>query len=274
MIKIENVTFRYNQKKDILKQINLEIQDKETVVIMGKNGSGKSTLGKLISGIIKVKEGKIWVDGLDFKDKKNQEEIRKKIGIVFQNPENQIIFNQIQDEVSFALKDLSQEEIDKRVNTSLQKVEMEEAINKDLYELSLGQKQRVVISEVLAKQPKIIVFDEPTTMIDSRGKETIYHIVENLKKEGYTIIYITNVAEEMLLADRIIILNEGKIVEEIKKEELIDKMDKLSQYNIKIPLLLELVQRLKQEGFVMDLKNYSIEELVQKLKEIIRKENN
>ena len=107
MIRIENVTYRYKRGKDILNKINLSIQDKETVVIMGKNGSGKSTLGKLISGILKPKEGKILLDDLDMADKKNKEEIRKKIGIVFQNPENQIIFNNVQDEVTFALKNLS-----------------------------------------------------------------------------------------------------------------------------------------------------------------------
>ncbi|MCI8470126.1 MAG: ATP-binding cassette domain-containing protein [Clostridia bacterium] len=270
MIRIENVTYRYKRGKDILNKINLSIQDKETVVIMGKNGSGKSTLGKLISGILKPKEGKILLDDLDMADKKNKEEIRKKIGIVFQNPENQIIFNNVQDEVTFALKNLSSEEIKKRVESSLHQVNMADKIKDDLYELSLGQKQRIVISEVLAKQPKVIVFDEPTTMIDSKGKEDIYHIVENLKKEGYTIIYITNLAEEMLLADRIILLNNGEIVEEIRKEEILDKLDIFQQYDIKVPLVLEIVQKLRQEGIEMNLTNYSIDELVTKLRGIIK----
>lgn len=271
MIKIKNVTYRYQKGKDILKDITIDIQDKETVVIMGKNGSGKSTLGKLISGIIKPKEGKILIDDLDIVEKKNKKEIRKKIGIVFQNPENQIIFNNVQDEVSFALKDLEKEEVEKRIRESLHKVHMEDKIEDDLYELSLGQKQRVVISEVLAKQPKYIVFDEPTTMIDSKGKEKIHHIVEELKKEGYTILYITNMAEEILLADRILILDKGKIAEEIRREELIDKLEVIKQYDIKIPVLLEIVQGLKKEGIEINLKDYSAQELVMKLKEIIKK---
>lgn len=270
MIRIENVTYRYRRGKDILKKVNLVIQEKETVVIMGKNGSGKSTLGKLISGILKPKEGKILIDDLDMADKKNKEEIRKKIGIVFQNPENQIIFNNVQDEVSFALRDLSNEEIKKRVESSLHKVNMTEKIRDNLYELSLGQKQRVVISEVLAKQPKMIVFDEPTTMIDSTGKDEIYHIVENLKKEGYTIIYITNLADEMLLADRIILLNNGEIVEEIRKEEILDKLEVFQKYDIKIPLVLEIIQKLRKEGIEMDLANYSMDELVTKLVKTIK----
>lgn len=271
MINIEKVTYRYKRGKDILKEINLTIGDKETVVIMGKNGSGKSTLGKLISGIIKPKEGKILIDDLVVGEKKNKEEVRKKVGIVFQNPENQIIFNKVQEEVAFALKGLSQEEIEKRVQASLEKVNMKDLIEEDLYELSLGQKQRVIISEVLAKQPKVIVFDEPTTMIDSKGKEEIYHIVQNLKKEGYTIVYITNVAEEMLLADRIIVLNEGKIVAEVKKEEIIDNVEVFKQYDIKLPLVIEMVQKLRQEGIEIELKNYSVDELIQRIKEIAKK---
>lgn len=271
MIKIENVTYRYKRGKDILKEINLTIEEKETVVIMGKNGSGKSTLGKLISGIIKAKEGKILIDDLVVGDKKNKEEVRKRVGIVFQNPENQIIFNKIKEEVSFALKGLSQEEIDQRVQMSLEKVNMADKIEEDLYELSLGQKQRVIIGEVLAKQPKVIVLDEPTTMIDSKGKEEIYHIVENLKKEGYTIVYITNVAEEMLLADRIIVLNEGKIVAEVKKDEIINKLEIFRQYDIKLPLVIEMVEKLRQEGIDMNLSDYSMDELIKKIKEMAKK---
>lgn len=272
MIKIENVTYHYKKGKDILKDITIDIKDNETVVIMGKNGSGKSTLGKLIAGIIRPKQGKIKIDDLDIADKKNKEEIRKKIGIVFQNPENQIIFNNVEDEVSFALKDLEKEEIEKRIREALRKVHMEEKKKDDLYELSLGQKQRVVIGEVLAKQPKYIVFDEPTTMIDSKGKEKIYHIVQELKKEGYTILYITNMAEEILLADRILILNNGSMAEEIKREELLDKLEVIEQYDIKIPVLLEVLRELKKEGMKIDLKDYSAQEFVTKLKECIKNE--
>lgn len=271
MIRINKVTYHYKKGKDILKEINIEIQDKETIVIMGKNGSGKSTLGKLIAGIIRPKEGEILIDGLDIADKKNKEEIRKKIGIVFQNPENQIIFNNIADEVSFALKDLEKEEVNRRIKESLNKVHMEDKIEEDLYELSLGQKQRIVISEMLAKQPKYIVLDEPTTMIDSMGKEKIHHIIEELKQEGYTIIYITNMAEEILLADRILILENGKIVQQITKQELLNQLEILEKYDIKIPVILEIIQRLKKEGININLKDYSVSELVIKLKEIMKK---
>lgn len=172
MIKICDLSFKYKNSNNILNNINLEIQEGETIAIVGENGSGKSTLAKLISGILKVKQGKIVIDNLDLSKKEEHKEAVQKIGIVFQNPENQIIFNNIYDELSFSLKTLSKEEKDERIGNSLKKVNMFDYINKDLYELSLGQKQRIAIAEVIARKPKYIVFDEPTTMIDSNRKRT------------------------------------------------------------------------------------------------------
>lgn len=272
MISIKNLTYGYKKGQDILKNINLEIKDNETIAIMGKNGSGKSTLGKLISGIIKIRKGNILIDGLDISDNKNKDKIISEIGIVFQNPENQIIFNNIEDELSFSLKGLNREELKERINESLKKVHMEDMIKEDLYELSLGQKQRIIISEILAKKPKYIIFDEPTTMIDSNGKEEIYNILKQLKKEGYTIIYITNIADEMLLADRIVIIENGEIVDIISKEELIDRIDILEKHDIKIPVLLKIVQALKEEGINIDLNEFSVDELILKIKGIVKNE--
>ncbi len=272
MISIRNLTYGYKKGKDILKDINLEIKDGETIVIMGRNGSGKSTLGKLISGIIKPKKDSIIIDNLDIAENRNKEQIRNNIGIVFQNPENQIIFNNIEDELSFSLKELDNEEKKRRIEYSLKSVYMEDKRNEDLYEMSLGQKQRIVISEVLAKKPKYIVFDEPTSMIDSNGKEKIYNIVKDLKKEGYTIIYITNIAEEIFLADRIVIIEDGKIAEILTKKELFDKLEVLKKYNIKVPILLELVQALREDGINLQLKEYSQLEIINKIKELVKNE--
>lgn len=170
MIKICNLNFKYKNSNSILNNINLEIQEGETIAIVGENGSGKSTLAKLISGILKIKQGEIIIDDLYLNKKEDYKEAVKKIGIVFQNPENQIIFNNIHDELNFSLKNLSKEETQERITQSLKKVNMYDFIDKDLYELSLGQKQRIAIAEILAKKPKYIVFDEPTTMIDSKRK--------------------------------------------------------------------------------------------------------
>ena len=272
MIKINNLTYGYKKGNNILRNINLEIKENETVVIMGKNGSGKSTLGKLISGILKVKRGNIFIDGLDISDKKNKEKIINEIGIVFQNPENQIIFNNIEDELSFSLDKLDKKEKEEIIKDVLKKVHMEDKTNEDLYELSLGQKQRIVISEVLAKKPKYIIFDEPTTMIDSAGKEEIHSIIKELKKEEYTIIYITNMADEMLLADRIVIIENGEVVDTILKDELINKINILVKHGIKVPLIIQIVQALKEEGIDINLNELSTEELILKIKGIAKNE--
>jgi len=174
MIKIQDVSFKYKESGMILNHLNFNIYEGEVIAIVGKNGSGKSTLGKLISGILKLKNGKILIDDLDLSHKKNEKDIRDKIGIVFQNPENQIIFNHIYDELSFSLRNLEKSEIDKRIHNALENVQMLEFLEQDLYTLSLGQKQRIMIAEILAKNPKYIILDEPTTMIDSQGKEKIH----------------------------------------------------------------------------------------------------
>ncbi len=268
MIRLENVSFKYkNSNCNVLDNINFCVNDGEIVAIVGKNGSGKSTIGKLISGVTKLKNGSIIIDDLDISNSKNLKLIRDKVGIVFQNPENQIIFNNIYDEISFCLKGLSQSEIDEKIDISLKQVGMLDFKNKDLYSLSLGQKQRLVIAEVLAKNPKYIVFDEPTTMLDGEGKELIYNIIGELKNKGYTIICITNLADEILLADRTLVLDKGKIVHNIKKVDLIENAYVLNDIGIKIPTLLKILLRLKENGITLNLKNFSIDELVNLLKE-------
>ncbi len=247
MIKVENVSFHYKTSDMVLEDLNFQVHEGEIVTIVGENGSGKSTIGKLIAGILKLKKGNIIIDDLEVSKKSNNKEIRNKVGIVFQNPENQIIFNDIYDELSFALKGLEKQEIEKRIKRALEEVEMKDLKNKDLYNLSLGQKQRMMIAEVLTRNPKYIILDEPTTMIDSLGKEKIHTIIKNLKIQGYSIICITNLADEILLADRTLILDKGKIVAEIKKEDLVEKAEILKKYGIKIPTLLEIAVGLKEK---------------------------
>ena len=159
MINLENVCFKYKNSDYILKNINFSVNNGEVIAIVGKNGSGKSTLGRLIAGITKLKEGTITIDNIN--TSKDIKAIREKVGIVFQNPENQIIFNNIYDELSFSLRGLEQSEIENRISTSLKQVDMYDFKDKDLYALSLGQKQRIMIAEILAKKNTLFWMSQP-----------------------------------------------------------------------------------------------------------------
>lgn len=265
MIKLENVSYQYKTGKMVLQNINLEIQEGECISIVGKNGTGKSTLGKLIAGLQKPTKGKIEIDELDTNEKKNFLKIREKVGIIFQNPENQLLFDHVKDEMSFGLKNLNKENIEKRIVKALKITGMKEFLDKNCYELSLGQKQRIAIAEVLSIDTKYIVLDEPTTMLDSKGKEDVYELIQKLKKQGYTIIYITNVTEEILLSDRIMFLKEGKIDKIISKEKIIEEIDTLRQYEMKIPLLLKIVEEYKKRGIQIKLEEYTEQEIIKEI---------
>jgi len=272
MIRIENLSFKYKEENYILENINLEINQGECIAVVGKNGSGKSTLSKLIAGIIKPTKGNIFIDEINTRDKKEYINLRKKIGIVFQNPENQIIFNNIEDELSFALKNLKLDDIELRINEALEKVKINKEKIDEIDELSLGQKQRITIAGVLAVNPAYIVFDEPTTMIDSEGKEAVYKIITTLKEKGYTIIYVTNNTEEILLADKILILDKGEIAETILKQEIVDKVDILKKYNLKVPAVIKILEKFRKNNINISSEDLSMDTIVEKIVEVINNE--
>ncbi len=253
MIKLKDVNFKYKNGDLVLKDINLKIQEEEFVTIIGKNGSGKSTLLKLIGGITKPTNGQAMVDDIDLSNKKNFMDIRKKVGIVFQNPENQIIFNNVHDDIAFGIKNLELDNLEKRIKESLKIVNMEEYENAESYDLSMGQKQRITIASVLSMGTKYIVMDEPTAMLDSEGKETVYEIVRKLKKQGYTIIYSTNVMDEILYSDRIILMEKGIIVKEIKPNEILENIEELKNRKLQIPPKIQTLLNLRKKGIDIKL---------------------
>lgn len=232
---------------------------------MEKTVLGKSTLAKLIAGITKPTSGEVFIEGKDTKKKEHFLEVRKQVGIVFQNPENQIIFNSVEDEIRFPLENLKLDNIEKRTKEALKKVGLEDKQNKEAYTLSLGQKQRLTIASVLAMNTPYIVLDEPTAMLDPKGKDEITKIVKSLKQEGYTIIYITNIIDEILLSDEIWLMEEGNIKTTFAKKEILEHIEEIEQSDIKIPEILTMLQELKKQNIPIELEEWTMQELTRKL---------
>lgn len=226
---------------------------------------GKSTLAKIISGLEVPNKGHVLIDELNTINKKEFLDIRKKVGIVFQNPENQILFNNVFDDIAFTLKNLKLEDYELRIKNSLKKLGMEEFINSESYNLSLGQKQRVTIAGAVSCNPKYLVLDEPTTMIDPQGKEDIYKLIKKLKEDKYTIIYITNFIDEILMSDKIVVIEDGKIINSFSKKDILDNVDFLRNHGIKIPELVDLVYKLKNKGIDLEISSWDKQEIIEKI---------
>lgn len=216
MITLENISYTYKNDTKALQDINLEISKGEILMIVGSNGSGKSTLGNIIANIIKGK-GKILLDNKSLK-KFKPEEIRKTVGIVFQNPNNQIIFPKVKDDIIFALNNLKIPDKEERIINALKQTGMSDFIYKNPYELSMGEKQRIACACVLAIDPEYIILDEVTSMIDYKGKKDIYNLILDLKKKNKSIVFITNDLTEVIYADKLVLLDKGKIKKIIKSD--------------------------------------------------------
>jgi energy-coupling factor transport system ATP-binding protein len=261
-IRCESVSYTYRSGNRAISGVDLVIREGEFAAIVGQNGSGKSTLAMLLSGLEKPGAGNVFVGGLNTRDKTKNLELRKLCGMVFQNPENQIVFEKVPDDIAFGLKNLGLEEaeITKRV-LEISKIMGIEQFSGS-FELSMGQKQRVAIAGVLAMDPRCIVFDEPTAMLDPGGKKEIHRLIVDLHRRGLTIIYITNVIDEVLSADRIIMLDRGRVAHEFRREELLSNLDKLRGMGLETPLILEAADRLRARGLALELEDFSLEGLI------------
>lgn len=275
IIDAKNLVFEYynyndeGEVKDTVKALNgvsVQIQEGEFVVVLGHNGSGKSTFAKHLNGILSPKEGTLVVCGIDATDKNKTWDIRKEVGMVFQNPDNQIVATIIEEDVAFGPENLGIEpnEIRRRVDNALETVGMTEYMKGSPNQLSGGQKQRIAIAGVIAMQPRCIVFDESTAMLDPIGRRQVMSTMEKLNKEyGITIIHITHYMQEAILADRIVVIDKGEVLLEGTPREVFKEVKKLKEIGLDIPDTTYLAYLLKEAGFDIDTTLLSVEEVAE-----------
>ncbi|HMM69615.1 energy-coupling factor transporter ATPase [Gudongella oleilytica] len=270
MIKIENVSYEYSSYIDesiqlAVKDLSLEVKRGEFLAVLGHNGSGKSTLAKMINGLILPSKGNVFVNGINTRDEERIWDIRSTAGMVFQNPDNQIVATIVEEDVAFGPENLGipPAEIRKRVDDALEVVEMSEYKRHAPHLLSGGQKQRVAIAGILAMEPDCIIFDEPTAMLDPVGRQEVLDTVKKLNKEkNKTIILITHFMDEAVEADRILVLNEGESVMLGTPNDIFRKVDLLKSMGLDVPQVTELVYELNKEGYDFRDDILSVEELV------------
>ena len=252
MIEIDNVSYRYEDaKRAALSDVTLNIPKGEFLAIVGHNGSGKSTLAKHLNALLLPTEGAVRVAGMDTKDEENTLSIRQKVGIVFQNPDNQLVTTVVEEDVAFGPENLGVPgpEIRKRVDTALAAVGMEQYATRAPHMLSGGQKQRIAIAGMLAMQPEVLVLDEATAMLDPRGRREILSIVSRLHREkGITVVMITQYMEEATIADRVAVMADGKLLLEGPPREVFRQTALLRQHRLDIPAMTELKERLNAHG--------------------------
>lgn len=249
-------------------EVSLDVQPGQFIAILGHNGSGKSTLAKHLNAILLPTEGTVYVDGKDTRDEEKIKEIRQTAGMVFQNPDNQIIGTVVDEDVAFGPENMGvpSEEIEKRVEESLKTVEMWEYRSHSPNKLSGGQKQRVAIAGVVAMHPKCIVLDEPTAMLDPAGRKEVIRAAWKLNKEEHvTIILITHYMEEATSADRVIVMNQGKILMQGTPKEVFSRVEELKEHRLDVPQVTMLAYELRKSGLPVPEGILTREELVGEL---------
>ena len=266
IITVKDLSFEYEPEIKTINHISFDIYKGEYVAILGHNGSGKSTIAKLLMGLLEKKTGEIIVDGYPL-NLENLYKVREKIGIVFQNPDNQFIGATVRDDIAFGLENICvpRENMDDLINKYARIVRMEKFLDHEPTKLSGGQKQRVAIAGILAMNPSIIILDEATSMLDPRGRKEINELVRELKhQKEMTIISITHDIEEAKNADRIILLNKGKIVDCNEPSKILSNEKLLNELQLDIPFALKIAKQLIEKGYQIN-ETLSIEELEKQL---------
>lgn len=280
IVQAKDLTFEYIRRDEegnvegittAVDNVNIDIKAGDFVAVLGHNGSGKSTFAKHLNALVMPTEGTVYVDGMDTKDADNTLKVRQTAGMVFQNPDNQIVGTLVDEEVGFGPENIGvpTEEIWERVEKSLKAVGMYKFRNASPNKLSGGQKQRVAIAGIVAMKPKCIVLDEPTAMLDPLGRKEVIHVLHELnKKEGVTIILITHYMEEVIDADHVFVMDNGKVVMEGTPRQIFSQVDKLKALRLDVPQVTELAYELKKEGLPVKDGIIRNEELVEEIKRL------
>ena len=274
IIKIESLTFQYasdddQSRRNALSNINLEIEKGSFTAIIGRNGSGKSTLAKNLNGLYLPTSGDVYVNGYNTKDEAHIWDIRQTAGMVFQNPDNQLVSSIVEDDVAFGPENIGVDPavIRERVDKALSDVNMGEYRNKAPHLLSGGQKQRIAIAGALAMQPECIIFDEPTAMLDPAGRKDIMDVIEELHRDGITVILITHFMDEAVRADRVIVLDQGEILLDGSPEEVFSESQVLREASLDLPLAVELSDYLRARRIDVPKSIVTIDSLLEYMKE-------
>lgn len=269
IIDAQNVHYSYEEElSEAVRGVSLQVYKGEFLCILGHNGSGKSTLAKLLNGLFTPTAGSVTVCGMDTKDEDKQLDIRKSAGMVFQNPDNQLVATIVEEDVAFGPENLGvpQPELRKRVDDALAAVNMSEFARSSPHKLSGGQKQRIAIAGVLAMQPEIMIMDEPTAMLDPMGRREVINTVMRLNREqGITVVLITHFMEEAALADRLIIMHEGRINLEGTPRDVLIQIEKLKELSLEAPEAAYMAYRLNKEGIPVDKRVLSVKELADEI---------
>ncbi|MDU5977934.1 MAG: energy-coupling factor transporter ATPase [Finegoldia magna] len=271
IIEIKNLSFQYEgSSKEVLKNLNIDIKEGEFICVLGHNGSGKSTLAKLINAQYIPTEGDILVGNMNTKDDESLWNIREMCGMVFQNPDNQLVATIVEEDVAFGPENLGvpREELRKRVDDCLELVGMSEYKRHSPALLSGGQKQRIAIAGILAMNPKCLLMDEPTAMLDPQGRKDILDTVLKLREIGKTIIHITHYMEECVHADRIIVINEGEVVLEGTPREVFSNVEKMKEIGLDVPEPTEISYLLNKSNINVRRDVLTVDELVEALESV------
>ena len=279
-IHVENVTFRYGTDdplslKEALSGVSLAVEKGEFVALLGHNGCGKSTLAKHFNAMLLPTSGKVFVAGMDTTEEALKYEIRRRVGLVLQNPDNQLVASIVEEDVAFGPENLGvpPKEIRQRVDDALKAVEMYDYRLAAPYKLSGGQKQRVAIAGIIAMQPECIVLDEPTAMLDPRGRTEVLDTIHKLNRDlGITIVLITHYMDEAVTADRVVVMDSGRILTEGTPKEVFSKVELLKQHHLDVPQATELCYRLRACGCQVPLGILDAEECVGILEKLLEAE--